>query len=100
MNIDANKIITLGNKEKFLVISHITNNQKEYYYIAELEENGKDIKDNYKIMVATIKNNKTYLEEVVGETNLKTVLPLFVKDISKSENWDIDKNCIKKSKRI
>ena len=83
MNIDINKIITLGNQEKYLVISHVNTNNKDYYYIAELEENGKDIKDNYKIMESTIENGKTYLDEVVGETNLKVVLPLFVKDIVK-----------------
>ena len=81
--IDVNKIITLGNNEKYLVISHVTHNQKEYYYIAELEENGKDIKDNYKIMELSIKEGKSYLDEVIGETNLKTVLPLFVNDIMK-----------------
>lgn len=84
MNLDINKIITLGNKEKYLVISHVTNNNKDYYYIAELEENGKDIKDNYKIMQQTKEQDKIFLDEVVGETNLKTVLPLFVKDITKS----------------
>lgn len=83
MNIDANKIITLGNNEKYLVISHVVNNLKDYYYIAEIEENEKDIKDNYKIMVATEEDGKTYLDEVVGETNLKIILPLFVKDIVK-----------------
>ena len=83
MNIEINKIITLGNKEKYLVISHVTNNNKDYYYIAELDENGKDIKDNYKIMEASYENDKTFLDEVVGETNLKTVLPLFVKAITK-----------------
>ena len=31
MILDVNKIITLGNKEKYLVISHITNNNKDYY---------------------------------------------------------------------
>mgnify|MGYP004596276059 CR=1 FL=1 len=81
--IDVNKIITLGNNEKYLVISHVTHNQKEYYYIAELEENEKDIKDNYKIMELSIKEGKSYLDEVIGETNLKTVLPLFVNDIMK-----------------
>ena len=40
-NIDINKIITLGNQEKYLVISHVTHNDEEYYYIAELDENGK-----------------------------------------------------------
>ncbi len=83
MKIDVNKIITLGNKEKYLVISHVTHNNKDYYYIAELDENGKDIKDNYKIMELMEENNNSYLDEVVGETNLKTVLPLFVADITK-----------------
>ena len=83
MNLDANKIITLGNKEKYLVISHVNNNNKDYYYIAEIDENGKDIKDNYKIMESVIEDNKTYLNEVIGETNLKTVLPLFINDTNK-----------------
>jgi hypothetical protein len=83
MKLDVNKIITLGNKEKYLIISHVTNNNKDYYYIAEVEENGKDIKENYKIMESTIDGDKVYLDEVVGETNLKTVLPLFVKDFTK-----------------
>lgn len=82
MKLEINKIITLGNNEKYLIISHITNNNHDYYYIAELDENGKDIKDNYKIMEATIEGDKIYLDEVVGETNLKTVLPLFVKSLT------------------
>lgn len=85
MKLEINKIITLGNKEKYLIISHIKNNGKDYYYIAELDQNEKDIKDNYKIMLATEENGKTFLDEVVGETNLKTVLPLFVKDITKNQ---------------
>ena len=83
MNLDINKIITLGNKEKYLIISHVINNNKDYYYIAELDQNGKDIKENYKIMESSIENDKIYLDEVVGETNLKTVLPLFVKSMTK-----------------
>ena len=79
MKIEVNKIITLGNQERYLIISHVINNSKDYYYIAQLDENEKDIKDNYKIMELTMKENKNYLNEVVGETNLKTVLPLFVK---------------------
>lgn len=82
MKIEINKIITLGNNEQYLVISHVTHNSKEYYYIAELEENKKDIKDNYKIMVETVEDDKTYIDEVVGETNLKLVLPLFVNEIT------------------
>ena len=82
MSLDINKIITLGSGEKYLFISHVINNEKDYYYIAELDENGKDIKDNYKIMVASYEEDLVFLDEVVGETNLKSVLPLFVKSIS------------------
>lgn len=82
MKPEINKVITLGNQEKYLVISHVTNNNKDYYYIAELDNDEKDIKDNYKIMEVTEQDGKMFLDEVVGETNLKTVLPLFVKDIT------------------
>lgn len=82
MKIEINKIITFGNQEKYLVLSHINSNNKNYYYIAQLEENEKDIKDNYKIMVETKENDKIFLDEVVGESNLKTILPLFVKNMS------------------
>lgn len=83
MKIEINKIITLGNKEKYLVISHINNHDQDYYYIAQMDENGKDIKENYKITVASEKDGKLFIDEVVGETNLKTVLPLFVANINK-----------------
>lgn len=83
MRIDINKIITLGNQERYLVISHVTHHQKEYYYIAELDESEKDIKDNYKIMELSEINGKSLLNEVVGETNLKTILPLFVNEMVK-----------------
>ncbi len=82
MNIDVNKVITFGNKEKYLVISHVVNSDKDYYYIAEVDENGRDIKDNYKIMLKTVDGDKVFLDEVVGEANLKVVLPLFVKSLT------------------
>ena len=82
MKIEINKIITLGNNEKYLVIAYVENNNNDYYYIAEIDENGKDIKDNYKIVLKTEKDGKIFLDEVVGESNLKTVLPLFVKNMA------------------
>ena len=82
MNLDINKIITMGNKERYLVISHVEHNENDYYYIAELDESGKDIKDNYKIMIATKEEEKIYLDEVIGESSLKTILPLFINNIN------------------
>ena len=84
MNIEPNKIITLGNGEKYLIVTHVVHNNNDYYYIAECNETEDDIKDNYKIVKSTIKDNKTYIDEVVGESNLKTVLPLFVNTIKNS----------------
>ena len=69
MRIDVNQIVTLGNKEKYLVISHVNHQLVDYYYIAEVEENGRDIKDNYKIMKLTENDCQLFLDEVVGETN-------------------------------
>lgn len=83
MKIEVNKIITLGNKEKYLVISHVVNNDKDYYYIAQMDDDGKNIKENYKITVANETDGKIFIDEVIGETNLKAVLPLFVADITK-----------------
>ena len=53
---------------------------KEYYYIAQVNDEETDICDNYKIVVATYKDGEVYLDEVLGEDKLKEILPLFVKE--------------------
>lgn len=80
MKLEINKIITLGNNEEYLVVDKVEKDGKEYYYIAEVNEKGTDIKDNYKIVCATIKGEDIYLDEVLGEDKLKAILPLFVKE--------------------
>ena len=80
MKLEINKIITLGNNEEYLVVDKVEKDDKEYYYIAEVNEEGTDIKDNYKIVCATYKDDNIYLDEVLGEDQLKTILPLFVKE--------------------
>ena len=80
MKLEINKIVTLGNNEEYLVVDKVEKDDKEYYYIAEVNEEGTDIKDNYKIVCATYKDNNVYLDEVLGEDQLKTILPLFVKE--------------------
>ena len=80
MELEINKIVTLGNNEEYLVIDKVEKDGKEYYYIAEVNEEGTDIKDNYKIVLATHKDGDIYLDEVLGEDILKTILPLFVKE--------------------
>ena len=78
MKLEINKIITLGNNEEYLVVDAVEKDGKDYYYIAEVNEDKTDIKDNYKIVEAKYKDGKTLIDEVLGEDNLKTLLPLFV----------------------
>lgn len=80
MKLEINKIITLGNNEEYLVVDKVEKDDKEYYYIAQVNDDETDIKDNYKIVCATYKDNEIYLDEVLGEDKLKMILPLFVKD--------------------
>lgn len=80
MKLEVNKIITLGNNEEYLVVDMVKKDGKEYYYIAEVNEEGTDIKDNYKIVCASYKDDNIFLDEVLGEDKLKTILPMFVKE--------------------
>ena len=80
MKQEINKIITLGNNEEYLIVDMVEKDGKEYYYIAEVNEDETNIKDNYKIVCATYKDNNIFLDEVLGEDKLKSILPLFVKE--------------------
>jgi len=80
MKLDINKIITLGNNEEYFVVDMVEKDGTDYYYIAEVNEEETDIKDNYKIVCSTIKDGEIYLDEVLGEDKLKIILPLFVKE--------------------
>lgn len=80
MKLEINKIVTLGNNEEYLIVDKVEKDGKDYYYIAQVNEEGTDIKDNYKIVCATYKDSDIYLDEVLGEDKLKSILPLFVKE--------------------
>lgn len=80
MKLEINKIVTLGNNEQYLIVDKVVKDGKEYYYIAQVNEDETDIKDNYKIVCATYKDGEVYLDEVLGEDKLKSILPMFVKD--------------------
>ncbi len=80
MKLEINKIVTLGNNEEYLIIDKVEYQDQEYYYVAEINPEETDIKDNYKIVCATYKDDQIYLDEVLGEEKLKAILPLFVKE--------------------
>ena len=75
-NIKDDEIPAISDKRGFYLKEN-----NNYYYIAECNDNEDDIKDNYKIVKEVCEDGRTYINEVVGESNLKTVLPLFVNKI-------------------
>lgn len=80
MKLELNKIITLANNEEYLVINTVSYEETDYYYIAEVNETGDNIKDNYKIVYVSVENGEKLLNEVTGEDKLKMILPLFLED--------------------
>ena len=84
MILEVNKVITLGNDEEYLIIEKVESNEKEYYYIAEVNATETDIKDNYKIVTTNNVNEELFIEEITGEDKLKEILPLFLEKFSKN----------------
>lgn len=85
MELEINRVITLGNDEKYLIIEKIGNNDKDYYYIAEVNQTETDIKDNYKIITINTVDNDIFVEEITGEDKLKEILPLFLEKFSENK---------------
>lgn len=85
MILEVNRVITLGNDEKYLIIEKVENKEKEYYYIAEVNQTETDIKDNYKIVTINNENESIFVEEITGEDKLKEILPLFLDKFSENK---------------
>ena len=81
MNIELNTIITLENGEEYLTIDKVTKDNIDYYYIAQLNEEKNDIANNYKVVIIKKEDGKDVIEEVLGEDNLKEILPVFIDKI-------------------
>ena len=84
MILEVNRVITLGNDEKYLIIEKVVDNEKEYFYIAEVNQTQTDIKDNYKIVTTSNVNDDLFIKEITGEDKLREILPLFLGKFSKS----------------
>jgi len=85
MTLEVNKVITLGNDERYLIIEKISHKEKDYYYIAEVNSTETDIKDNYKIVSTNTIDDNIFIEEITGEDKLKEILPLFLEKFSESK---------------
>lgn len=79
--LDINKVIVLENKEEYLVLDKVIKNNKEYFYIAKVNETETDIENNFKLVTVIEKDNNKVIEEVTGEERLREILPLFTKEL-------------------
>lgn len=79
--LDIDKVIILENKEKYLILNKTMNEQKEYFYIARINNMETDIENDYKLVTVEEKDGKMVIMEVTGEDKLREILPLFSKEL-------------------
>lgn len=79
MPINIDDVLTLENKEKYLVLDKIENNNIVYYYIAKINETETDIENNYRLIIVKEEDGNNVISEITGEDNLRVILPLFEK---------------------
>ncbi len=78
MRMEINKVITLANKEEYLIIDKVRLGKIDYYYIAGLNDDKTDITNNYKIVTEININDNICIDEVLGEEKIKEIIPLFI----------------------
>lgn len=78
LNVD--KVITLGNGDKYLVLDKILYNDVDYYYIAKVNETSTDIENDFKLISVNEVDGHSVIVEVTGEDRLKDILPKFDKE--------------------
>lgn len=79
--LDVDKVITLGNGEKYLVLDKLLYNDIQYYYIAKINSTETDIENNFKLVTEEDNDGNKFIAEVTGEDKLKDILPRFENDI-------------------
>lgn len=77
--LDIDKIVVLENNEEYLILDKVFKDDKEYYYIAKVNDTETDIENNFKLVTVEENNNDRIISEVTGEDRLREILPLFSK---------------------
>ncbi len=75
--IDIDKVITLGNGEKYLVLDKALYNDVNYYYIAKINATETDIENDFKLVSIEESDKEKVIVEVTGEDRLKEILLAF-----------------------
>ena len=76
--INVDKVITLGNKDKYLVLDKVLYSDIEYFYIAKVNATETDIENDFKLVTVEEHDDKKVIVEVTGEDRLREILPKFI----------------------
>lgn len=79
--LDIYKVVVLENKEEYLILDKVVKDEKEYYYIAKINDMETDIENNFKLVTVNETDNNRVIVEVTGEDKLREILPLFSKEL-------------------
>lgn len=79
--LEIDKLISLENGEKYLVLDKTVSNSIYYYYIAKVNDTLTDIENNYKLITIDNTDGDMVIVEVTGEEKLREILPLFTKQL-------------------
>ena len=79
--LDINKVVTLDNGEKYLILDKTLYNDVMYYYIALCNKTETDIENNFKLVTVEETDGDMVIVEVTGEDRLREILPRFVNEI-------------------
>lgn len=79
--LDIYKVIVLENGEEYLILDKVLLENKEYFYVAKINESKTDIENNYKLITVEEESNNKIIVEVTGEDKLREILPLFSKEL-------------------
>lgn len=79
--LDIYKVVVLENGEEYLVLDKVLFSEKEYYYIAKINDSKTDIENNYKLVTIEENDDDRIIVEVTGEDRLREILPLFSKEL-------------------
>ncbi len=65
-----NKVVTLANGKKYFILKQAIYKGENYFMVAEVTEDGEDLKEKFNILHETVEDGKTYIQ---FEKNPKTI---------------------------
>lgn len=62
-----NKIMTLKDGKKYIVLNQAIYKEKNYFFVVRINESGDDVTEEFRIIEEVIKEDKRYIRDVKDE---------------------------------